>query len=93
MHQEHVTCGNQRNPLPDDLGAWLPELLTGEEGASSGLAPASPMPTIASAATPPAARYDVGKPLPAAVTNHIAIMLRALAGAIPQYTTPHCKRL
>lgn len=89
MHQKHVTCDSQQDPPPDDLGAALSELLTGEEGASSGLPPASPMPTIASAATPPAARYVVGKPPPAALTHHIPIMLRALADATAQCTSLH----
>lgn len=53
--------------LPDDLGAALPELW-GE--AWSSLAPARPMPTMAAAATPPAARYGVGKPPPTCIHSH-----------------------
>lgn len=79
-----VTCYNRKHPPLDDLGAALPALLTGGSPlASSGLAPASPMPTIAAAATPPAAKYDVGKPPPAA---HQKLLLCTLEDAGGQST-------
>ena len=56
---------HQENSPPDDLGALLPELLAVGEGAWSGLAPARPIPRMASKATPPAAKYGVGSPPPA----------------------------
>ena len=66
-----LTSNRQQNPPPDDLGAAPPELWGVEEAAWSGLAPARPMPTMAAAATPPAARYGVGKP-PPAFTHQLA---------------------